>query len=115
MFMLFHSFAAEVLSLCGSLHSLGKLTRFDHISTSYVAGDRVGRVLETECDEGQGFRNSYEWSKCQSEKRVQAATGWQHHVAYWMRESMELHAPLAGTVIGLVWQNPNAGQVPRQE
>ena len=60
-----------MLALCGELGS--RLRRYDHVSTCYVAGDRRGRVLEGECDEGQGFRNSYEWSKCQSEKLVRAA------------------------------------------
>jgi thioester reductase-like protein len=64
---------AEILGLCRSLAERGRLVRYDHVSTCYVAGDRTGRVLEGECDEGQGFRNSYEWSKCQSEKKVRAA------------------------------------------
>jgi long-chain acyl-CoA synthetase len=62
-----------VLTLARTLAERGRLVRLDHVSTAYVAGDRAGRVLETECDEGQGFRNSYEWSKCQSEGRVRAA------------------------------------------
>ena len=38
-----------------------------------MAGKRTGKVLEDENDEGQEFRNSYEWSKCQAEKRVRTA------------------------------------------
>lgn len=64
---------STVLALCDALAERGRLRRYDHVSTCYVAGDRTGRVLETECDEGQGFRNSYEWSKCQAEGRVRAA------------------------------------------
>jgi thioester reductase-like protein len=62
-----------ILALARDLATRGRLTRLDHVSTAYVAGDRKGRVLETECDVGQGFRNSYEWSKCQAEGRVRAA------------------------------------------
>ncbi len=62
-----------MLGLARRLADAGRLHRMDHVSTCYVAGDRSGRVLETECDEGQGFRNSYEWSKCQSEKKVRQA------------------------------------------
>lgn len=50
-----------------------RLRRLDHISTCYVAGDRVGRVYEHECNLGQGFRNTYEQSKCEAETRVRAA------------------------------------------
>lgn len=52
-----------------------RLRRFDHVSTAYVAGTRLGRVTEAECDEGQGFRNAYEMSKCRSEMVVRAAIG----------------------------------------
>lgn len=63
----------EILTLSHALAERGRLIRLDHISTCYVAGDRQGRVFEAECDVGQGFRNSYEWSKCQSEQKVRAA------------------------------------------
>lgn len=63
----------EVLALARALAERGRLERVDHVSTAYVAGDRRGRVFEHELDEGQGFRNTYEWSKCQAEKRVRAA------------------------------------------
>lgn len=49
------------------------LRRFDHVSTAYIAGTRTGRVYEAECDEGQGFRNSYERSKCRAEMVARAA------------------------------------------
>ena len=62
-----------MLALARRLADRGRLTRLDHVSTAYVAGTRLGRVLENECDEGQDFRNSYEWSKCQAEKKVRAA------------------------------------------
>ena len=60
----------ELLALA---REIGRLARYDHVSTAYVAGDRFGRVTEQELDEGQGFRNRYEWSKCQAEKAVRAA------------------------------------------
>jgi thioester reductase-like protein len=67
------SSSEAMLTLARTLAEQGRLTRYDHVSTAYVAGDRVGTVREDECDEGQGFRNSYEWSKCQAELRVRAA------------------------------------------
>ncbi len=63
----------SVVQLAQTLAETGRLGRYDHISTCYVAGDRTGRVFEHENDEGQGFRNSYEWSKCQAEKIVRTA------------------------------------------
>ncbi len=62
-----------ILNLAQRLHARGCLRRLDYVSTCYIAGDRLGRVYEHECDEGQKFRNSYEWSKCQAELRVRAA------------------------------------------
>ena len=46
-----------------------------HVSSAYVAGRRQGRVLETELDMGQQFRNTYERSKCASERLVHDAIG----------------------------------------
>ncbi len=63
----------SMLALARRLTERGGFVRHDHVSTAYIAGDRVGRVLEAERDEGQGFRNSYEWSKCQAEGHVRAA------------------------------------------
>lgn len=63
----------EVLALATSLYDHGALQRLDHISTAYVAGDRAGRVYEHERFVGQGFRNRYEWSKCEAEGLVEEA------------------------------------------
>lgn len=63
----------NVLALARRLADAGRLRRLDHVSTCYVAGDRVGRVYEHECDVGQGFRNTYEQTKSQAETRVRAA------------------------------------------
>ena len=53
----------------------GRLERFVHVSTAYVAGDTRGTFAETDLDAGQGFRNTYEWSKFSAERLVeQAAT-----------------------------------------
>lgn len=64
---------SEVLAIARSLAARGRLSRVDHVSTCYVAGDRRGRVFEHELDQGQGFRNRYEWSKCEAETLVRRA------------------------------------------
>lgn len=63
----------SILALARELAARGRLARVDHVSTAYVAGDRTGRVYERELDVGQGFRNTYEASKCEAERRVRAA------------------------------------------
>lgn len=50
-----------------------KLRRFNHVSTCYVSGDRLGVIAEDELDVGQGFRNAYEETKYQAEKLVARA------------------------------------------
>lgn len=45
-----------------------------HVSTAYVAGDREGRILETELDEGQGFTNGYESTKYEAEMLVRESS-----------------------------------------
>lgn len=47
-----------------------KLERVDHVSTCHVSGERTGHVFEGELDEGQGFKNHYESTKCWSELEV---------------------------------------------
>lgn len=63
----------HVLAVARGLAEAGRLRRMDHVSTCFVAGRREGRVLETECDVGQTFRNSYERSKCMAERVVRQA------------------------------------------
>lgn len=59
---------AHVLDLCeASRH----FQRLHYISTCYVAGDRTGRVMESELDRGQGFKNHYESTKFWAEMEVQ--------------------------------------------
>lgn len=60
----------EVVELATEARRRGGLERFVHVSTAYVAGDRVGRVNEHEGDVGQGFRNTYERTKLEGEKVV---------------------------------------------
>lgn len=48
------------------------LQSFTYIGTAYVAGDRTGLVREDELDVGQGFRNTYERTKCQAEALVRS-------------------------------------------
>ena len=54
----------ELARDCANLH------RFNHFSTCYVSGDRVGVIAEDELDVGQSFRNAYEETKLQAEKIV---------------------------------------------
>lgn len=58
---------ARVLDFCASAPNLERLF---HTSSIVVAGDREGRVLEDELDEGQTFRNHYESTKFASEVLV---------------------------------------------
>ncbi len=60
----------EIAALARQLQDHGNFNRLDYVSTSYVAGQRKGRVFEHECDEGQAFRNSYEWSKAKAEMHL---------------------------------------------
>lgn len=50
-----------------------KLRRFNHFSTCYVSGDRVGVIAEDELDMGQGFRNAYEETQFHAERLVRRA------------------------------------------
>jgi hypothetical protein len=50
------------------------IREFHHISTAYVCGDRQGRVLEDEFDQGQQFRNVYERTKFTAEQLLREAT-----------------------------------------
>jgi len=49
------------------------LERLLCVSTCYVSGDRTGRVLESELDKGQDFKNHYEatkfWAECEVQRR----------------------------------------------
>jgi len=67
--------ARNILALAEDAHAGGALRSLVYVSTAYVAGERAGLVLEDELDMGQGFRNSYEKTKCEAEKLVRARAG----------------------------------------
>jgi nucleoside-diphosphate-sugar epimerase len=46
------------------------LSRVVHVSTAYVAGNRMGTILEDETDLGQSFNNNYERTKLGAEVAV---------------------------------------------
>lgn len=50
---------------------LNKLKRYVYFSTAYVSGRRIGRILETELEIGQDFKNFYESTKYEAEVLVQ--------------------------------------------
>lgn len=52
--------------------TLNHLKRYIYFSTAYVSSDRTGIVKEDELDCGQGFKNHYEATKFEAEKRVAA-------------------------------------------
>jgi len=50
---------------------IANLRRYNYISTCYVAGERTGRILETELEHAAGFKNHYEESKYLAEMEVE--------------------------------------------
>jgi nucleoside-diphosphate-sugar epimerase len=58
----------NVNELC---RSIVNLHRYNYISTCYVAGRRLGRILETELVHNAGFRNHYEETKYLAELEVE--------------------------------------------
>ena len=60
----------SVMQLASEAYAHGELERVVHVSTAYVAGERVGRVLESEGHVGQRFRNTYEQTKLEAESLV---------------------------------------------
>ncbi|KXJ98388.1 MAG: sterol-4-alpha-carboxylate 3-dehydrogenase [Acidobacteria bacterium OLB17] len=50
---------------------IANLRRYNYISTCYVAGERTGRILETELEHSAGFKNFYEESKYLAELEVE--------------------------------------------
>ena len=55
---------ANMLDFCATCNDLDRLA---YVSTCYVSGDRTGRIMESELDMGQGFKNHYESTKCWAE------------------------------------------------
>lgn len=50
-----------------------RLTRFNHVSSCFVSGDREGVVAEDELEAGQGFQNPYQRTKYEAERKARAA------------------------------------------
>jgi thioester reductase-like protein len=91
-----------VMGLASEAYARGALERVVHVSTAYVAGERDGRVRESQDYVGQSFRNTYEQTKLEAESLVNdsdlptailrpsivvgdSATGWTpaFNVIYW--------------------------------
>lgn len=50
---------------------LPNLRRYNYVSTCYVAGKRQGRILESDLEHDNGFRNYYEETKYLAEREVE--------------------------------------------
>ena len=62
-----------MLELAREVSAAGRLERMGYVGTCYVAGRRTGVVYAHELDEGQEFKNTYEQTKCESEKLIREA------------------------------------------
>jgi long-chain acyl-CoA synthetase len=62
----------KMLSLAGDMMSRGVLERFVYIGSSSVSGQREGDIFEDDLEKGQQFFNTYEHSKCESERLVRS-------------------------------------------
>ncbi|MCE5214860.1 MAG: AMP-binding protein [Methanobacterium sp.] len=60
----------NILQLAHKIHKKGKLIRFSHVSTAYVAGRRKGYINEDSLTDEAGFLSNYERSKYASELEV---------------------------------------------
>ena len=63
----------EVIGLAREAKTLGRLERFLHVSTAYVAGAYPGTFRERQLVAGQQFRNTYEQTKNEAEQIVSEA------------------------------------------
>jgi thioester reductase-like protein len=63
----------EVIGFAREAKTLGRLTRFVHVSTAFVGGRHPGVFGESELDTGQVFRNTYERTKWEAEHVLAAA------------------------------------------
>ena len=57
--------------MLGAARALGA-TEFNYVSTAYIAGDRVGNILEDEIGQPSAFTNAYEESKWEAEAMVRS-------------------------------------------
>jgi thioester reductase-like protein len=62
----------RILELARDITSLRRLV---HVSTAYVSGDYAGCFRESDLDVGQGFRNTYEQSKYETEALLAEQAG----------------------------------------
>src|SRR3954453_17137228 len=60
----------EMIGLARQVKGAGRLDRFIHVSTAYVAGITEGTFREDQLDTGQAFRNTYEQTKWEAEHVV---------------------------------------------
>ena len=63
----------EMIGFAREAKSCGRLDRFVHVSTAYVAGITKGIFRERQLDAGQEFRNTYEQTKWEAEHVVNDA------------------------------------------
>jgi thioester reductase-like protein len=63
----------EMIGFAREAKALGRLERFLHVSTAYVAGAYPGTFRERQLVAGQEFRNTYEQTKWEAEQVVAAA------------------------------------------
>jgi len=63
----------EIIGLAREAKNLGRLERFLHVSTAYVAGAYPGTFRERQLVAGQEFRNTYEQTKNEAEQIVAEA------------------------------------------
>jgi long-chain acyl-CoA synthetase len=64
----------EMIGFAREAKALGRMDRFVHVSTAYVAGAHAGLFGEDQLDAGQEFRNTYEQTKWEAEHVVNDAT-----------------------------------------
>lgn len=79
----------------------GRLRRWVQVSTAFVCGARDGRVLESDGDVGQTFRNPYERVKLEAEGAVRAAGA---------RAGVDVRVMRPSIVVGAA--PPTAGGIP---
>jgi thioester reductase-like protein len=60
----------KMLAIAERCAQRGRLKRFVYIGTSSVSGQREGAITEDQLEMGQEFFNTYEQSKCESERIV---------------------------------------------
>lgn len=62
-------------NLLDLLDQMPRLRRFGYLSTTAISGTHTGRYSETDFDVGQRFKNFYEETKFEAEKRVRERMG----------------------------------------